>query len=86
MGWVSNVADEACHAFVGVVDGEVVDEWSEEAGAGAASEHNFVGGWLGHDLTFTASGVRWPHSWWYLTRVRYATARGGNEFDSRRIG
>ena len=85
MGLVADAPSQAGDAFGRVTDGEVVDQWPQEAGAGSASERYFVGNWLGHSHTFTPSGMRRPHSGRHLTRVRYATVEVDNESDSPRV-
>ena len=58
---VTDSADEPGEAGLGLVDGEVVQERTEQAAAEPAAEHDLVGVYVGHASTVTRARVKGLH-------------------------
>jgi LuxR family maltose regulon positive regulatory protein len=67
---IPDLTDEAGDAVAAVVEGEVVEQWPQEPGAGPAPQDDLVGGGLRHGGTIAPTRTRPPHPPRHLTRVR----------------
>jgi len=66
---ITDGADEPGETGLVVVDGEVIEEGTEQAAAESASEHDLVGVYVGHVRTVTPGQVNRLHLSWRFTRV-----------------
>ena len=71
MGGIRDAAHEASHLLDRGVDGEVVEQGAQQPSAGPTSQHDLVGGSLGHGSTLNDRSTRPPRLVGDLTRVRW---------------